>query len=83
MVTEIWATEIGTLCTQRRWTRQRLIHELRRAARSRNVELPADPSWRADQHPGQFVILSLPRASGHADCFYTLEMLFLSQVDER
>jgi hypothetical protein len=41
---EVWATEIGALCKQRRWTQQRLIHELRCVARSRNVELPADES---------------------------------------
>ncbi len=41
---EIWATEIGALCAQRGWTRTRLIYEMRRAARGRNIELPAGDS---------------------------------------
>ncbi len=41
---EMWATEIGVLCEQRRWTRARLIFELRRAARSQGVTLPEDAS---------------------------------------
>jgi hypothetical protein len=41
---EVWATEIGVLCKERRWTQQRLIYELRCVARSQKVELPADES---------------------------------------
>ena len=40
------ATQIGPLCATRGWTRPRLIHELRRAARERSVELPGDDSLR-------------------------------------
>lgn len=40
------ATEIDDLCQTRGWSHARLIHELRRVARERNVELPADDSLR-------------------------------------
>ncbi len=41
---EVRVTDIGTLCEGRRWPRTRLVHELRQAARPRNVRLPGDES---------------------------------------
>lgn len=40
------AADIGGLCSDRGWTRSRLILELRRAARIRDMELPSDDSLR-------------------------------------
>ncbi len=75
---EIWATEVGALCRRRGWTQQRLVHELRRVARSRNVALPTDESlermfrmWRrGDRGPSQFyasllgAVFGVPFAEG-------------------
>jgi hypothetical protein len=40
------ATQIGPLCADRGWTRARLIAELRRVGRERNITLPGDDSLR-------------------------------------
>jgi hypothetical protein len=40
------ATQIGPLCAARGWSRARLIAELRRVGRERNVTLPGDDSLR-------------------------------------
>ena len=41
-MTTMYATQIGELCAERDWTRQRLIHELRQAARTQKTALPDD-----------------------------------------
>ncbi len=41
-VSEAFATEIGALCTERGWSRSRLIQELRKAAKVQGAELPED-----------------------------------------
>ncbi|WP_391530594.1 hypothetical protein, partial [Candidatus Frankia nodulisporulans] len=61
-MTSMRATDIGTLCDGRGWSRARLVHELNRAASARGQRLPGDKSlqrmirqWNAgDRLPSTF-----------------------------